>query len=362
MEEWENEKSVRECAQPAALLLEYSPDMLKLKSVTNDVTMRNVSAFVSRSHVMFMSLTTGLNSYFQFVKQTEEPGTQEVTVYERRFDPGYLNEPETVNVKDLSPTPKLKVGDVVLYKGIQPGNMSRFLIIVTVKIVKGSGLRNANQIQRFEYETKNLHDGSPGLAGKTVTEAQVIRCFFKGDVYVRVDGLDVLMCVVTEVCKACPFLVEVAKVTVNKADEAAHASSSGSHADVVTSSEYINLSVLESGIHMVSSHEEKFVPCVYFVCINNEINGTSSLCFRWATLEPKKMIRRRRNFRRIYKTVMVWIFIHLQDRANTNVCWNVHGILNTRFSLRKVMSFLSKEQQINVFLWEVKKLSTVHPR
>ena len=253
-EEFEHEKSVADCDQPADLVSEYSPDMLKLMSVTNDVTMRNVHTFVSRSHVMFPSVSTGLMSYFQFVKQTEGAGTTGVTVYERRFDPGYLNEPKTVNVDEVSPTPKLKVGDVVLYKGIQPGKMSRFLIIVTVKIVKGSGLRNANQIQRFEYETKNLHDGSPGLAGKTVTEAQVIRCFFKGDVYVRVDGLDVLMCVVTQVCKACPFLVEVAEVTLNKADEEAHASSSGSHAVVVTSIEYINLSVLESGIHMVRSH------------------------------------------------------------------------------------------------------------
>jgi len=264
-EEFENEKSVANCTQPADLVLEYSPDMLKLMYIRNDVTLRNVSAFVSRSHVCFPSLSTGLMSYFQFVKQTEEAGRQEVTVYERRFDPGYLNVPKTVNVDDVSPTPKLKVGDVVLYKGIQPGNMSRFLIIVTVKIVKGIGVRNANQIQRFEYETKNLHDGSAGLAGKTVTEAQVIRCFFKGDVYVRVDGLDVLMCVVTEVCKACPFLVEVAKVTVKKSDEASLASSSVSHADVVTSYEYINVSVLESGIHMVSSREEKYVPCVYYV-------------------------------------------------------------------------------------------------
>ncbi len=112
LEELENEKSVAECTQPADLVLEYSPDMLKLMSVTNAVTTRNVNAFVSTSHVSFPSLSNGLMSYFQFVKQIEEAGNQEVTVYERRFHPGYLNEPKTVKLDEISPTPKLKVGDV----------------------------------------------------------------------------------------------------------------------------------------------------------------------------------------------------------------------------------------------------------
>ena len=76
---------------------------------------------------------------------------------------------------------------------------------------------------------------------------------------------------------------------LNKADEQSHASSSGSNADVFISAEYLNPSVLESGVHMVRSHQENLFPCVYFEHTNKEMNGTSSHCFRWAASEPKKM-------------------------------------------------------------------------
>lgn len=257
VEEEQNEKSVADCNQPADLVMDSSPDMQKLISVTDVHPTRGGNGFVpSTSHVGFPSWKTGVISYFQFVKQTEQAGNKAVTVVERRFHGGYVNKPKTVNVDEVSPAPKLKVGDVVLYKGTQPRHMSRVLVIVKVSIVKGSGSRNLNQIQRFEYETKNLHDGSAGVAGRTVTEAQLIRCYFKGEVFVRVDGLDVLMCVVTEVCKACPFLVEIAQVTLNKGDALSALASSASDADVIISAEYLNTSVLESGVYMVRSQDE----------------------------------------------------------------------------------------------------------
>ena len=276
--------------------------MLKLLSVPSvNLTRGGEKARAPpKSHVDFSPVILGGKSFYQFVKQIGETGGKEVSVLERRFHESYCGQPIKVKPEDLSPIPKLKIGDVVLYKGVLPANTHRFLVIEKVKVIKRNSFVNPNQIQRFEYETVNLHDGAAGMGGKFVSEAEVMRCFSEGDVFVRVDGLEVLHGVVTRVNKACPLLVECAQVKLTPSNEGTAQVPAVTVSEVETCVQYLNSSVLESGFHMVRNSHDNYVNCVYLIFYESR-KGNLAFCLRWANSEQKETKLRLLNYRRMLR-------------------------------------------------------------
>lgn len=213
-DEAKRERELAECSSPTELIQDLSPDMLKLYCLNS--TSRNPITLANDSHVSFMisavpgSPVNRVN--FKFVQRVNLG--KGCTVVERSFLPNYIPPEIPVSEDDLSSLPKLKCGDVVMFRGTLNGNKYRCLKIKDTFVVMRQGFKLCNQVKRFEYTTENCCDGG---AGPIVTEAQVVRRLFTGDVFLRVDGTEVYQSFVLGVNKAFPFLLKTANIKITTA-------------------------------------------------------------------------------------------------------------------------------------------------